>query len=261
MSFSVVIPARHASTRLPGKPLRLLVGKPMIEHVYQRAVESEASEVWIATDDQRIYDAAKSFSANVIMTSGEHHSGTDRLAEVVENRAYGADQVIVNLQGDEPLMPAALINQVAHSLAQHEQASVSTLCQKIETSADLFDPHVVKVVMDQDGYGLYFSRAVIPWDRDAFAVTMETLPPNVDHYRHIGLYAYRAGFIQDYVQWPISPLERMESLEQLRVLWQGHRIHVSLACVAPGHGVDTEQDLQRVEQQLQLQQQIDSSVS
>lgn len=250
MKFTVIIPARHDSTRLPGKPLRLLAGKPMIEHVYQRALESEADEIWIATDDERIHDAAKQFSANIMMTSDRHQSGTDRLAEVVAKCNYDDERIIVNLQGDEPLMPAALINQVAHALDGHDQASMATLCQKITTSAELFDPHVVKVVMDKEGYGLYFSRAVIPWDREAFAVTTEALPPAVDHYRHIGLYAYRAGFVRDYVQWPQSPLEKMESLEQLRVLWQGHRIHVSPACVTPGHGVDTEQDLHRVEQQL-----------
>lgn len=246
MGFCVVIPARYASVRLPGKPLRDIAGRPMIQHVYQRALASGADAVIIATDDQRIADAANAFGADVALTSAHHPSGSDRLAEVVSQRGYTAEQIIVNLQGDEPLMPAALIRQVADNLANHERASVTTLCQRIHTAAELFDPHVVKVVRDECDYALYFSRAVIPWDRDAFAVTTEALPARAEHYRHIGLYAYRAGFIQDYVNWPACHLEQMESLEQLRVLWRGHRIHVAEASEAPGHGVDTEADLQRV---------------
>jgi len=250
MGFIVVIPARYGSSRLPGKPLLKLAGKPMIQHVFERARASGADEVIIATDDERIQQAAESFGASVAMTSDQHPSGSDRLAEVVEQRAYAAEQIIVNLQGDEPTMPATLIRQVADKLQQHSQASVSTLCERISNAADLFDPHVVKVITDRNGMALTFSRAAIPWDRDAFSISTEELPQRSEHYRHIGLYAYRAGFISDYVQWPPCALEQMESLEQLRVLWQGHRIHVDVALESPGHGVDTEGDLKRAEQLL-----------
>jgi len=213
-------------------------------------VASGADEVIIATDDQRIRQVAEAFGASVALTSDRHPSGSDRLAEVVAQRGYSAETIIVNLQGDEPTMPAALIRQVADNLQQHSEASVSTLCERITTAADLFDPHVVKVITDCDGLALTFSRAAIPWDRDAFSVTTEELPQRSEHYRHIGLYAYRAGFITEYVQWPPCALEQMEALEQLRVLWRGHRIHVAVALEPPGHGVDTETDLQRVEQLL-----------
>lgn len=250
MGFIVVIPARYASSRLPGKPLLTLAGKPMIQHVYERALASGADEVVIATDDERIRQAAESFGASVAMTSDQHPSGSDRLAEVVEQRGYTPEQIVVNLQGDEPTMPATLIKQVAKNLQQHAQASVSTLCERINSATDLFDPHVVKVISDRYGMALTFSRAAIPWDRDAFSISTEELPQRSEHYRHIGLYAYRAGFITDYVQWPPCALEQMESLEQLRVLWQGYRIHVDVALEPPGHGVDTEGDLKRVEQLL-----------
>jgi 3-deoxy-manno-octulosonate cytidylyltransferase (CMP-KDO synthetase) len=250
MEFAVIIPARYASTRLPGKPLLKLAGKAMIQHVHERALESGAGHVVIATDDERIRAAAESFGADVVMTAASHPSGTDRLAEVIEDRGFAEDLIVVNLQGDEPTMPAALIRQVAENLSRYDTASVSTLCEPITTAADLFDPHVVKVVSDINGMALTFSRAAIPWDRDAFSVTTEELPQRSAHFRHIGLYAYRAGFIRRYVQWPPCALEQMESLEQLRVLWQGHRIHVGVAIEAPGHGVDTEHDLQRAEQLL-----------
>ena len=250
MGFAVIIPARYASTRLPGKPLLPLAGRPMIQHVYERALDSGADHVVIATDDERIREAAQGFAADVIMTSERHPSGTDRLAEVIDKRRFADDQIIVNLQGDEPLMPAALIRQVAENLQAHEQASVSTLCEPITTAADLFDPHVVKVVIDVNGMALMFSRAAVPWDRDAFSVTVEELPERSIHFRHIGLYAYRAGFVRRYVTWPPCALEQVESLEQLRVLWNGYGIHVAVATEAPGHGVDTENDLRRVEQLL-----------
>ncbi len=246
MNFSVIIPARYASTRLPGKPLVDIAGKPMIQHVYERALDSGAARICIATDDERICQAAKAFGAEAIMTSASHPSGTDRLAEAVSTLGIDDDHVVVNLQGDEPMMPAALIHQVAEDLYAQPQAAIATLCERIVTAAELFDPHVVKVVMDQAGNAIYFSRAVIPWDREAFSVTTEELPDNAEHYRHIGLYAYHAGFIRDYVQWPACALEQMESLEQLRVLWQGYKIHVTVATEHPGHAVDTEADLQLV---------------
>lgn len=254
MEFSVVIPARYASTRLPGKPLLDIAGKPMIRHVYERALQSGADEVIIATDDERIRRAAESFGARVCMTAAHHPSGTDRLAEVARVRDYGGDQIIVNLQGDEPLMPPALIRQVAGNLHANPQASVATLCERIHAAGELFDPHLVKVVMDSQGYALYFSRAAIPWDRDAFAVTTGTtgeLPARSEHYRHIGLYAYRAGFLQEYVKWPPCVLEQTESLEQLRVMWHGYKIHVAEAVEPPGAGVDTEADLLRMRQRLE----------
>lgn len=246
MQFIVVIPARFDSSRLPGKPLLDIAGKPMIQHVYERARESGADQVIIATDDQRVADAASGFGAGVCMTSSEHTSGTERLSEVVGKLALADDAIVVNLQGDEPLMPAALIHQVAQNLAVHQPASVATLAEQIHTAAELFDPHAVKVITDQEGYAIYFSRAPIPWDRDAFSVTTEELPEKALHYRHIGLYAYRAGFIKKYVAWPACDLERMESLEQLRVLWHGHKIHVDVAEQSAVAGVDTAADLERV---------------
>ncbi len=251
MSFTVIIPARYASSRLPGKPLADIAGRPMIQHVYERAVASGAREVIVATDDTRIAEAVTAFGGRACMTAADHPSGSDRLAEVVTRLGFEDDALVVNLQGDEPLMPPSLVQQVADDLAAHGDAAMSTLCEPVTTAAELFDPHVVKVVMDRAGYALYFSRAVIPWDRDAFAVTTEELPANGRHYRHIGLYAYRAGFIKEYVQWPACELEQMESLEQLRVLWHGRRIHVAVAEEAPGPAVDTAADLQRVVQLLQ----------
>lgn len=247
MGFTVVIPARYASTRLPGKPLRPIAGRPMIEHVYRRACASGAEEVIVATDDERIARTAADFGARVCLTAPTHPSGTDRLAEVARLLDFPDDRVVVNLQGDEPLMPPALIDQVAADLAEHATASAATLCEPVVTAAELFDPGVVKVVPDERGYALYFSRAAVPWDRDAFAVSTQELPAGVVHYRHIGLYAYRAGFIREFVGWEPCALERTEMLEQLRILWHGHRIHVAQACARPGPGVDTEDDLERVE--------------
>ena len=246
MNFNVVIPARFASTRLPRKVLLDIAGKSMLEHVYDKAVASGAGQVVIATDHPDVEGVARAFGAEVLMTAGDHPSGTDRLAEVVTGMAWGAQQIVVNLQGDEPLMPPEVIRQVARNLDEHPPASVATVCKRITMAGELFDPHAVKVVMDREGYALYFSRATIPWDRDAFAVTTDALPEGACHYRHIGLYAYRAGFVQRYVQWPRCELERMESLEQLRVLWRGERIHVAEAAVATPPGVDTERDLARV---------------
>ncbi len=246
MNFCVVIPARYAATRLPGKPLLDIAGKPMIQHVYERAQESGAESVIIATDDCRVQAAAEGFGARVCMTSGEHRSGTDRLAEVVDQLGLDDGRVVVNLQGDEPLMPPAVIHQVADNLMLHPVAGMATVCSRITAAAELFDPHVVKVVMDAKGMAVYFSRAAIPWDRDAFASTTEALPARSTHYRHIGLYAYRAGFLRQYVDWPSCHLENTESLEQLRVLWHGQRIHVAEAVETPPAGVDTVRDLEIV---------------
>lgn len=250
MAFQVVIPARYASTRLPGKPLLDIAGKPMIQHVYERAIASGAEQVLVATDDERIAGAVEGFGGRYCMTSPVHSSGTERVAEVARLQGWSDQEIVVNVQGDEPLIPSGLICQVAESLAREQAAQVSTLCQRIQHPADLFDPHVVKVVRDGADYALYFTRATVPWDRDAFAVNTSDLPERSEHFRHIGLYGYRCGFLKQYVAWPACPLEIMESLEQLRVLWHGARIHVPEALESPGHGVDTPADLERVRAQL-----------
>jgi 3-deoxy-manno-octulosonate cytidylyltransferase (CMP-KDO synthetase) len=248
--FKVVIPARYASVRLPGKPLLEIAGRPMIEHVYRRARESGAGEVVIATDDGRIAEAVARFDAQVCMTSETHRSGTDRIAEVVERLGWGKHSIVVNLQGDEPTMPPRLIDQVAADMARHEAAGVTTLSAPITQREQLFDPHVVKVVTDSQGYALYFSRAPIPWHRDEFVAQDRPLPAGIGFARHIGLYAYRAGYLKQFISWQHAPIERAESLEQLRVLWHGGKIHVSQAIEEPGHGVDTQDDLKRVAAQL-----------
>lgn len=248
--FKVVIPARYASSRLPGKPLRMLAGAPMVEHVYRRACESGAEQVVIATDDARIEAAARGFGAAVEMTRPEHSSGTDRLAEVIERLGWPDDAIVVNLQGDEPLMPPALVRQVAVNLAAQPQAAIATLCTPITEAAEFFDPNAVKVVSDATGFALYFSRAPIPWSRDAFAVSREQLPAGVAHRRHLGLYAYRASFLRAWRTLAPAPLEGIEMLEQLRALWNGYRIHVADAVAQPGPGVDVEADALRVEQAL-----------
>jgi 3-deoxy-manno-octulosonate cytidylyltransferase (CMP-KDO synthetase) len=245
LDFKVVIPARYRSTRLPGKPLRPIAGKPMIQHVVERALASGAGEVVVATDDARIVAACAAFGAQAQLTAAQHPSGSDRIAEVIAQRGWSADTVVVNLQGDEPCMPPALIDQVVRNLVGHE-AQMATLAYPIADAQTLFDPHVVKVVIDATGNALYFSRAPLPWHRDEFMGKRTHLPSSVTFLRHIGLYAYRAGFLQRYVTWAPSPLELAESLEQLRVLWHGERIQVGVASEEPGAGVDTAHDLQRV---------------
>jgi len=239
MAFVVVIPARFASTRLPGKPLADIAGKPMIQWVWQQAMLSGASQVVIATDDSRVEQAALEFGADVIMTSASHNSGTERLAEVVKKLQLTEDTVVVNVQGDEPFIPPAIIGQVAANLAAQQKARMATLSVPLSSIADIANPNMVKVVTDKNGYALYFSRSAIPFDRDqAFSASL------AQHYRrHIGIYAYRAGFIQDYISWPVSTLEQIECLEQLRVLWQGESIHVAEALETPPVGVDTPADL------------------
>ncbi|HDZ8847716.1 3-deoxy-manno-octulosonate cytidylyltransferase [Aeromonas veronii] len=243
MSFVVVIPARYASTRLPGKPLADIHGKPMVQHVVEKALQSGADRVIVATDDERVQQALQSTGVEVCMTSPDHQSGTERLAEVCRHYGFAADTIIVNVQGDEPLIPPAIIRQVADNLAA-ATAPMATLSVPIQDTEEAFNPNAVKVVTDKDGYALYFSRASIPWDRDRFAKSHEQIG---DHYqRHIGIYAYRAGFIQRYVDWAPSVLEQVEALEQLRVLWYGEKIHVAQALEAPPVGVDTQADLEKV---------------
>lgn len=246
VAFKVVIPSRYGATRLPGKPLLPIAGKPLIQHVWERARESAADEVVVATDDRRIADACRGFGADVAMTRSDHRSGSDRVAEVIAARGWSAETIVVNLQGDEPAMPPVLIDQLARDLAGHPSAAVATLAYPIGDADTLFDPHVVKLVTDAAGYALYFSRAPIPWHRDEFIGGHPSLPAAGQFLRHIGLYAYRAGFLGRFVDWSPAPLELAESLEQLRALWHGERIHVSLATVEPGSGVDTAADLERV---------------
>lgn len=244
--FRIVIPARYGSSRLPGKPLLQIGDLAMIMHVVQRAGESGAAGITVATDDQRIADMASAAGVDVCLTAAEHPSGTDRLAEVVDEMGWDDDAVIVNLQGDEPLMPPRLLQQVAANLQANPSASIATLCTAITQQQEIFNPNVVKVVMDRDGFALYFSRAPIPWYRDGFALEKSKLPQMLQYYRHLGLYAYRAGFLRRYCSWEPAPVEQCESLEQLRALWMGEKIHVAEALENPPPGVDTQEDLQRV---------------
>lgn len=247
MSFYVVIPARFASTRLPGKPLLDINGKPMLQHVYERALQSGAKQVVVATDDARIESVAQGFGAQVCMTSAEHQSGTDRLQEVAQQLQLPPDSILVNVQGDEPLIPPAVIDQVAANLAAHPEASVATLYEPITSVEDFRNPNIVKTVADQRGMALYFSRAPIPWPRDLFAQEgSAALPENFPARRHIGIYAYRAALLDRFVNWPQAKLEQIEALEQLRVLAQGENIHLAAACAEVPGGVDTDADLERV---------------
>lgn len=256
MKFTVVIPARYASTRLPAKPLKDIAGKPMVQWVYEQACKSDAAQVVVATDDERIEQAVKKFGGNVCMTSDQHESGTDRLQEVAFKLGLGEDDIVVNVQGDEPLIPPAVINQVAANLARAQLASVATLSEPISSKADFVNPNVVKVVSDQAGLAMYFSRAAMPWPRDDFARQDDgesplcEVPGHELFQRHIGIYAYRVSLLNRFVQWPVAPIESLECLEQLRVLWNGHRIHVQEAVEAVPGGVDTDADLQRVRQLL-----------
>ena len=246
MSFTVVIPARYGSTRLPGKPLLDIAGKPMVQRVWEQASRSAASSLVIATDDTRIRDVAQGFGAQVCMTSSEHPSGTDRLQQVAREMGWDDEQIVVNVQGDEPLIPPAVIDQVAANLATRPQAGMATLCEPLETLEELLNPNAVKVVADREGMALYFSRAPIPWPRDAFAQSREAMPSEGQWQRHIGIYAYRTRFLHQYVTWQPAPLELLESLEQLRALYNGERIHVAPAVQPVPGGVDTQQDLDAV---------------
>ncbi len=244
-TFKVVIPARFASTRLPGKPLREIAGKPMILHVCEKALQAGAEEVVVATDDLRIHDAVSAAGVESVMTQEKHNSGTERIAEVAAARGWGDAEIVVNLQGDEPLIPPALISRTANGLAGQKKAGIATLCTPIVDVDELFNPNAVKVVLDQAGYALYFSRAAIPWDRDSFSKEEKKI--HATYYRHVGMYAYTAGFLKRYISWPESILEQVESLEQLRILWQGESVYVSMIDEMPEAGVDTEADLMRVE--------------
>lgn len=250
--FTVIVPARFGSSRLPGKPLREIAGRPMIRHVLDRALESGAQEVIVATDDERIAGACADSAADVVMTASDHPTGTDRLAEVVERRRIPPERVVVNLQGDEPLMPPELLAQVAQALSDHPGADVATLCTPITSAAEVFDPNVVKVVRDREAFALLFSRAPIPWDRQRFTDqdAAGIAQPGAGYWRHLGIYAYRAGFLAEYPRLETCALEQLEQLEQLRALWHGRRIYVAEARSLPGQGVDTEGDIARVERLL-----------
>jgi 3-deoxy-manno-octulosonate cytidylyltransferase (CMP-KDO synthetase) len=243
MTFHIIIPARFESSRLPGKPLLDIAGKPMIQHVYERGMEAGAASVTVATDNLRVEEVVRDFGGNACLTNDRHVSGTDRLAEAAQIIGLSDSDLVVNLQGDEPLMPASLITSVAESLKNDKNAVVATASVLIDDPAQINDPHVVKVVVDRFGHALYFSRAGIPFYRDAEIDDVE-MPHRV--FRHIGLYAYRCGYLAEYTQLEHCNLEHIEALEQLRVLWHGGKIAVIEASEEPGHGVDTPEDLQRV---------------
>ncbi len=245
MHFRVVIPARYASSRLPGKPLADIGGRPMVLHVLERALQAGAESVVVATDDARVLQAVEAAGHQALMTSPDHQSGTERLVEVAETLDWPDDILVVNVQGDEPLIDPSLIREAARQLVLHDDAVMATLAHPIHDHADFVNPNVVKVVADEAGYALYFSRAPIPWPRDAFA-SQQPMPHEFGALRHIGLYAYRVGFLRTYASLASSPLERCEMLEQLRVLWYGHRISLGVTPTAPAPGVDTPEDLARV---------------
>jgi 3-deoxy-manno-octulosonate cytidylyltransferase (CMP-KDO synthetase) len=245
--FRVVIPARHASTRLPGKPLALIAGEPMIRHVHRIATRAGAFEVIVATDDERIRAACAAFGAAVEMTDAGHASGTDRIAEVAARRRWAGDEIVVNVQGDEPMLPPALIAQAAGLLAATPGAAIATLATPIASEAEYADPNVVKVVARADGLALYFSRAPIPWDRDAAAADSPARDRHRGARRHLGIYAYRVSALAALAAAPPAALELRERLEQLRALSMGLAIAVADAAEPPGPGVDTALDLARVE--------------
>jgi len=244
--FTVLIPARYASTRLPGKPLADIAGKPMVVRVAERARASGAARVVVATDDSRIVAAASAHGIEAVPTRGDHSTGTDRLAEAAARLGLADDEIVVNVQGDEPLLDAALIRRMAEVLAGAPEAAIATACHPIADEAEAFNPNVVKVVLDARRHALYFSRATIPWARDAFGARVRSLPPGLPLYRHYGLYAYRVAFLARYPTLAPAPIERFEALEQLRALWHGYRIVVEVADGAPAPGVDTPADLERV---------------
>ena len=249
MNCLIVIPARYASVRLPGKPLADIAGRPMVARVHERAVASGVGPVVVATDDERVVAAVRAFGADAVLTSGAHANGTDRIAEVAAMRGLDPAEVVVNVQGDEPLLPPGLIEQVASNLSARPDFAIATLCEAIEREEEIFDPGVVKVVSDANGRAAYFSRAPIPYCRgrfDARAGTARAAAVGGLHYRHIGLYAYRAGFLDRFASLAPAPSERAESLEQLRALHHGYPIHVEAARERPGPGVDTPADLERV---------------
>lgn len=254
MDFVVVIPSRYQSERLAGKPLIDIHGKTMIQRVYEQATASEASEVIVATDDDRIFSHVESFGGKVCMTDSGHISGTDRIHEVGQKEKFSPDQVVVNVQGDEPLIPPQVINQVAGNIEKFD-VSIATLGERIENSRDIFDPNIVKVIVDETGYAIYFSRGPVPWVRGKYDQLNVGKQSNLDpdlakvrdqsSLRHLGLYAYRFSLLEDYVCWEEAPIEKLEKLEQLRVLWKGIKIHIERSVEPFPPGIDTQADLDR----------------
>jgi 3-deoxy-manno-octulosonate cytidylyltransferase (CMP-KDO synthetase) len=244
--FTVIVPARYGSTRLPAKALADLAGRPMVVRVAERAAASGAERVVIATDDLRIAEAARAYDAVAVMTDTRHRTGTDRLAEAATILSLDDADIVVNVQGDEPLIDPALVRRVATTLAVRDDAAIATACHRIDDVAEVFNPNVVKVVLDANGNALYFSRAPIPFARDAFALVPPRLPPGLPVFRHYGLYAYRVAFLRAFPTLAPAPIEDAEALEQLRVLWHGYRIVVDVVEGAPAPGVDTPDDLVRV---------------
>ena len=244
MQFRVIIPVRMGAQRLPNKPLLPINGMPMIQHTYNVATQSGAVDAIIATDSHEIAEVCRDFGAPVCMTSPDHKTGSERIAEAVEALGFDEEDIIVNLQGDEPLMPAGIIHQVAHVLDVHDNAKIATICRKITDNAAIFDPHVVKVVFNKRNQAMYFSRAAIPWERDNFSE--QPIKSECSHYHHIGIYAYRVGFLQEYLRSMPCDIELYENLEQLRILWHGHRIHMCTTDIDVPKGVDTQADLDRV---------------
>ncbi len=249
--FRIVVPARYASTRLPGKPLADIGGKPMVVRVVEAALRARPLGVWVATDDSRVAAAVAAHGHQAVMTAADHASGTDRIAEVARLLGWGDDDIVVNVQGDEPLVDPQLIAATAAALADDPQAAIATAAHPVADAAEFFNPNVVKVVTAASGRALYFSRAPIAWHRDGFAASRDTLPAGFAALRHIGLYAYRVGFLQCYGSLAPAPCEAWESLEQLRALWHGYAIRVVECAAAPVPGVDTAEDLDRVRRRFQ----------
>ena len=250
----IVIPARYQSTRLPEKPLLEIAGKPMIQHVYEQAQKTKADRVIIAADDDRIVKNAKLFNAEAYLTSSSHQSGTERIGEISDKLKFHDNDTVINLQCDEPMISPEIIDQLIDKLNEDTALKAATLCEPLTNIEELFNPNVCKVVKDQKNYALYFSRAPIPWDRTLFSVETHcsesskqtTLSKDFLYYRHIGIYAFRTIFLKQYISWSPSPLEKIEALEQLRILWHGERIYVTEAVASSGYGVDTKADLDLV---------------
>ena len=247
MAFKLVVPARYASSRLPGKPLADIAGKPMVVRVVEAVAACGADGVWVATDDERVRDAVVAAGHQAVMTRSDHPSGTDRIAEVAEQLGWGDDEIVVNVQGDEPLIDPALVSGVARCLTEDAVAAIATAAHGLASAEEFFNPNVVKVVCDAQGRAHYFSRAPIPFARDAFAQSRDVLPEGFPALRHIGLYAYRVSFLKRYGSLPSAPTEQWEALEQLRALWHGYSIRVLRCEQAPLPGVDTPEDLARVQ--------------
>jgi 3-deoxy-manno-octulosonate cytidylyltransferase (CMP-KDO synthetase) len=247
LAFKVVIPARYGSTRLPAKALLDIAGQPMITHVCHRALEAAAEQVVVATDDIRIFDKVSELGIEAVMTNPDHQSGTERINEVAEHLGWSENEIVVNLQGDEPLIPSAYIEDVALALSSQKKAGIATLAAEMTEIEEIFNPNAVKVVLNHAGYALYFSRAAIPWDRNSFPVPNQAVSLKIPYLRHIGMYAYTVKFLSEYCSWESSVLETVESLEQLRILWHGQSILVKTVNKIPEAGVDTQADLERVE--------------